>query len=650
MKITVLDCETTTYKKGNAFSRRNRLCLAGMYSFTETDNTGHSEALQIFDIEYSDKPYGSELQRLREGIESSDLLVGFNIKFDLNWIRRYVPDIKFPRIWDCQLCHFIDVAQTTPYPSLNEVAAYYSLGTKLDVVSTQYWDNGIDTPDVPLDVLTEYLTGDLTLTAEIFKRQYANPSQRKLKELHFADTLTLHDSEFNGLPVDLQGHKIQDAMDAGSEEIAILDTKIREFFKAKPDVNILSSEQMSILLFGGRMYRREQVPYIRALKAGPVERTKLGWVYDVYPPRTQSPKSHELAETKGVPDSELVEINKRRVQEGKKPIQRFFSVEEPILRGIRGPAQLVGVLKDYIRLKELVKVQTTYYDGLRKLNEEMDWESNILHPNYNQCVVVSGRLSSTKPNAQNLPPEVRALCNAQEGYKIIEADARQLEWVCVANLANDKVALDEIIKGEDQHEHNRGEFGLPDRLTAKIFVFRLIYGGSAYSFASDPDFNHISRKESFWQDVIDKFYAKYKGIARWHRELVNKVVKSGGRYTSPLGRKYSFDLQQGRNVPRTKILNYPVQGFAADIMAIVRKNIYQSLSKQDLLSEIKFIGTVHDSVLLLSPTERVGPLKEIIQGAFYEIKGEASRFGAELAVGVGVKVKAGECWETLQEI
>ena len=70
----------------------------------------------------------------------------FNGKFDLAWLRRYNIDFSSCRIWDCQLVHFILTGQKESYPSLNEVAEYYGLGTKLDQVKEEYWNNGIDTP------------------------------------------------------------------------------------------------------------------------------------------------------------------------------------------------------------------------------------------------------------------------------------------------------------------------------------------------------------------------------------------------------------------------------------------------------------------------------------------------------------------------
>jgi hypothetical protein len=72
---------------------------------------------------------------------TAEILVGFNIKFDLHWLRKYGINFVGKRVWDCQLVHFILTGQQDTYPSLNSVAAYYDLGSKLDVVATEYWNN-----------------------------------------------------------------------------------------------------------------------------------------------------------------------------------------------------------------------------------------------------------------------------------------------------------------------------------------------------------------------------------------------------------------------------------------------------------------------------------------------------------------------------
>jgi len=179
---------------------------------------------------------------------------------------------------------------------------------------------------------------------------------------------------------------------------------------------------------------------------------------------------------------------------------------------------------------------------------------------------------------------------------LLQADAKQLEWVGATFLSQDQVAIDEIWNEVDQHSDNQTRFGLPSRLIAKTFVFRLIYGGSAFSYANDPNFKDIGN-EDFWQFVIDQFYSKYTGLKKWHDSIYAEAIKNR-KLVMPTGRVYNYEpeIKFGRaKHPRTKILNYPVQGLGADLMAIARVSLFNRLKHN---SNVKFVNTVHDSIIL----------------------------------------------------
>lgn len=160
--MLVLDCETTILNRGNPFDYRNRLCYIGLYD---------GDDYHLLDIEYSGVLDKRGLQTVKELVRNSSLIVGFNLKFDLHWIRRYGLDFSHCAVWDCQLVEFILNFQSTPYPSLTGVASKYGFGNKFDIVPTEYWNKGIDTPDIPRDILEEYLKQDLWLTYQIYRKQ-----------------------------------------------------------------------------------------------------------------------------------------------------------------------------------------------------------------------------------------------------------------------------------------------------------------------------------------------------------------------------------------------------------------------------------------------------------------------------------------------
>lgn len=175
---------------------------------------------------------------------------------------------------------------------------------------------------------------------------------------------------------------------------------------------------------------------------------------------------------------------------------------------------------------------------------------------------------------------------------LIKVDAQGLEVRAAFELSQDEVGIEEIINGVDIHEENRKRFGLPDRLIAKTFFFRLLYGGSAYAYTVDSDFSHVSRKEAFWQDVIDETYKKYRGLAQWHKDIV-KQVQETNRILIPTGREYVFfptkDKRGELQWPITTIKNYPVQGFGADLVQVARISAWRRLKDR-----VTFINTVHD--------------------------------------------------------
>ena len=182
---------------------------------------------------------------------------------------------------------------------------------------------------------------------------------------------------------------------------------------------------------------------------------------------------------------------------------------------------------------------------------------------------------------------------------ILNCDAKGLETYAVAYLAQDKVLLKELVEGLDVHGANQATFGLPSRLIAKVFVFRLIYGGSAYSYANDPDFANVSKSERYWQSVIDKFYDKYKGIANWHQKIVQEVTRTG-KLTTPTGREFTFEAKNNYKGelqwPITTIKNYPVQSLGADIMSLIRVSFMRRFKDAKLDGVI--VNTVHDSIVV----------------------------------------------------
>lgn len=233
---------------------------------------------------------------------------------------------------------------------------------------------------------------------------------------------------------------------------------------------------------------------------------------------------------------------------------------------------------------------------------------------------------------------------------IINADAKALEVVCAAYLSQDQVMMNEIINKVDIHSANQEAFKIP-RLIAKILAFRIIYGGSAYSFSKDPDFAEISTSEKYWEGIIEKFYDKYKGLEKWHGELLRQVV-STGKIITPTGRVFQYEAKKnykGELVwPSTTIKNYPVQSIGADLMSIARVSFYKRF--KDTGIEGKLVNTVHDSLVCDVPQYEVDRCARIFHDVFADIPANYKRlFGVELNIPLTCEVSIGPNMKNLTE-
>lgn len=375
----ILDVETTISNKGNPFDETNKLCYVGLL------DTSHN----LFSIEYNDQPYKKHLEEIQSRIDDAEVLVGFNLKFDLHWLRKYGINFMGKRLWDCQLVHFILTGQQYPYPSLNSVAAYYNLGSKLDVVATEYWANKIDTPNIPADILEEYLLGDLQLTQKVYEKQQeefalcTKPMQR-LISLHNQDLMVLQEMEYNGLIFDETK-----STELGKElqtQITLLNKSLSEYHKLV-EFNPSSNEHLSVLMYGGtiKVKRRE---VIGLFKTGDRKgQAKEKWV------------EHEIKFDRLVTPLKGSELTK----------EGYFSTDEATLKSLRGTKYAKELVELILTRATLEKRLTTYYTGLVDLRTSMNWPVNKLHGQLNQCVARTGRLSSSRPNLQNFDGEIKQL-------------------------------------------------------------------------------------------------------------------------------------------------------------------------------------------------------------------------------------------------
>lgn len=196
---------------------------------------------------------------------------------------------------------------------------------------------------------------------------------------------------------------------------------------------------------------------------------------------------------------------------------------------------------------------------------------------------------------------------------LVNCDFKSLEVYVAADWYDDKVLKDELLRKLDLHSINQERFKLPDRVTAKRFIFKLLYGATDYGYANDPDFFGVGYSQKQWQSIIDEFYSKYKGIGAGHVRDI-KFVKEHGYLEIPSGRYFPFDARKIRiDQPwtLTKIKNYPIQGFGADLVKLGRIEAFRRFKEAELEGE--FICTIHDSLVYDVPEHVLPDMIKILR-------------------------------------
>ncbi len=338
-----------------------------------------------FTIDVGGSPYSESISEILALLNGIERIVVFNGKFDLAWCHRYGIDLSDREIWDVQLGEFLLNHQSTPYPSLDEALLKYGLEPKDPTIENEYWSVGIDTDAIPPDKLLNYLGGDLEKTDALYRLQLASLSKdlRVLHKLQCQDLLVLLEMERNGILFNFDAMR-REELDYG-ENLVRMDNLVRNFADNWPYFNPDSGDHLSCLLYGGTISVDVAEPYEHTYKSGP----KAG---------TTEIRNRWVVETKSYP--RLVQP----LQGSELKKAGFYSTEESTLLKLRPRArELIDALLNRSKVEKLL---STYLVGIPKHLEKYDWQDGLIHGTINQCVAITGRLSATKPNQQNLPSEV----------------------------------------------------------------------------------------------------------------------------------------------------------------------------------------------------------------------------------------------------
>lgn len=298
--------------------------------------------------------------------------------------------------------------------------------------------------------------------------------------------------------------------------------------------------------------------------------------------------------------------------------------------------------------RKFSKLRSTYTDSLPTLISKRDGR---IHTTYNQATTVTGRLSSSNPNLQNIPirsEEGNKIRNAfcpqdKENYMMLSADYSQIELRLLAHVANDEHLIEAFNNDIDVHSLTASKvFEVPIeevtkdmRRKAKAVNFGIVYGQSKYGLAKSLNISNDQAGQ-----FIDKYFESYPKIKQYMIEKVDYVHEYGyvetlyGRKRY-LGAELSSANYQIREFAERAAINQPLQGTAADLIKMAMIKIDEELTKKNLKS--KMVMQVHDELVFEAAKDEIEELKSIVKNGM--------EMGQPFKVPLEVDINCGASWK-----
>lgn len=327
-----------------------------------------------------------------------------------------------------------------------------------------------------------------------------------------------------------------------------------------------------------------------------------------------------------------------------------ISTAAGVLEQLRSQHPVIGLILEH---RELSKLKGTYVDALPELVSRKD---KRLHTSYNQAGTVTGRISSSSPNLQNIPVrselgrQVRHAFIAPPGKVLMSADYSQVELRIVAHISKDANLLKAFADGEDIHASTASRlFNIPlaevtpqQRRLGKTINFGVVYGISDWGVSGRTE---LSVEES--RRLIDGYFEKYSGV-KAYIEQTKEQAHTRGYVESLMGRRrYFLELTGGRRIPpalknqaEREAINMPIQATAADIIKRAMVDLHRELVSRRLSSQM--ILQVHDELVLECPQEEVKSVAPLVR--------DVMEHAYELDAPLKVDVSVGQNWDKMSRV
>ena len=320
------------------------------------------------------------------------------------------------------------------------------------------------------------------------------------------------------------------------------------------------------------------------------------------------------------------------------------STAADVLNALKDEHPIIPYILEY---RTLEKLRSTYVDALTK---EVNAETGRIHCTFNQSGTVTGRLSSSNPNLQNIPirseegKKVReAFIPQKKGWSFLSLDYSQIELRIMAHMSQETALIDAFNSDMDIHtETAAGVYGVPrDQVTkdmrynAKAVNFGILYGQSAFGLSKELG---IQKKEA--QGIIDTYFQKYPKVKTFIDSMMEKA-REEKRTITLLGRERLLpDIDSKNFMLRAAnerfAVNAPIQGTQADIIKIAMINIDKMLSESSMQSYM--ILQIHDELIFECPQEELKELETMVK--------EAMETAYSLLIPLKVDVSVGKNWST----
>lgn len=307
------------------------------------------------------------------------------------------------------------------------------------------------------------------------------------------------------------------------------------------------------------------------------------------------------------------------VDKAKTTSKKNYSTDEETLMEIRDKHPIIPLILEYRNIKKLI---TTYIDPLPALINPM---SGKIHTTFNQSLTATGRLSSIKPNLQNIPIRTERGREIRKSFipsnpqgLILSADYSQIELRIMAHLSGDPDFIDAFNCGKDIHtataakifKVKESEVSKEQRSKAKTANFGIIYGISAFGLSQRLQ---ISRSDS--KRLIDDYFESYPKVKEFIANSIEKAKRDGYVQTIYGRKRYLPDINSKNQIVRglaeRNAINAPIQGSAADIIKMAMIKIHDRIIEGKFVS--KMILQVHDELVFDIVPQEAEKLTKIVK-------------------------------------